>query len=148
MKKIILILALVFLAGGAFAQLESPVTWQYAAKKINKNEAMLYLKATMSGNWYIYSQNIKPGGPSKTAFTFAPSKDYALVGKTVEPKPITKYEKVFNMEVGYFKDEVVFQQRIKLNKPVAFVKGSVEYMVCDEKRCLPPAEVAFSIPVK
>lgn len=150
MKKITLILALVLLGAiSAFAQLENPVTWQYAAKKTpGKNEATLYIKANIDPNWHLYSQNLKPGGPSKTQITFTPSKDYTLVGTTTEPKPITKYEKVFKMNVSYFEDEVVFTQKIKLNKATTAVKGKVEFMVCDDKQCLPPSEVSFSIPVK
>src|SRR6476660_9942665 len=111
MKKITLILGLVlFSTIGAFAQLENPVTWSYAAKKISNTEAVVYLKATIEDDWHIYSQNIKAGGPNKTAFCFASSKDYSLIGKPSEPKPITKYEKVFKMDVLYFENEVVFQQ--------------------------------------
>src|SRR5690606_4538294 len=110
--KIFLILGLVLITTiTTFAQLENPVTWQYAAKKINKSEAVLYIKASIDPSWHLYSQNLKPGGPSKTEFTFVPSKDYILIGKTIEPKPIAKYEKVFKMNVSYFENEVVFQQK-------------------------------------
>lgn len=149
MKKTTLILALVFFSAvGAFAQLENPVTWSYAAKKTSKTEAVLFIKATVEDGWHLYSQNVKPGGPSKTVITFAPSKEYTLVGKPTEPTPITKYEKVFRMDIAYFQDEVVFQQKIKLNKPMSSVKGKVEFMVCNDKQCLPPTEIAFTIPVK
>ena len=149
MKKSILILALfIFGATAAFAQLENPVSWSYVAKKTSKNEATIYIKASIDKGWHIYSQNLKPGGPTKTIFTFAPSKDFTLVGKTIEPKAITEYEKVFKMNVSYFEDEVVFQQKIKLNKATTAVKGSVEFMVCNDKSCLPPAEVSLSVPVK
>lgn len=150
MKKITLIVAMVVMTTiSAFAQLENPVTWQYAAKKTpGKNEATLYIKANIESNWHLYSQNLKPGGPNKTEISFTPSKDFSLIGKTAEPKPITKYEKVFKMDVSYFEDEVVFTQKIKLNKGATTVKGKVEFMVCDDKQCLPPSEVSFSIPVK
>ena len=149
MKKISLVLTFIlFSAFGAFAQLENPVSWSYAAKRISKTEAVLYLKATIEDDWHIYSQNIKPGGPNKTSFTFSTSKDFTLVGKPSEPKPITKYEKVFKMDVLYFENEVVFQQKIKLNKATTVVKGKVEFMVCNDKQCLPPTDVTFSIPVK
>lgn len=148
MKRITLILSLVFFSSlGAFAQLENPVSWSYAATKTSSTEATVYIKANIEDNWYMYSQNIKPGGPNKTLFTFPASKDYTLVGKTIEPKPSTKYENVFKMEVGYFKDQVVFQQKIKLKKPTVVVKGSVNFQVCDDTSCLPPTDVAFSIPV-
>ncbi|MDQ8052562.1 MAG: protein-disulfide reductase DsbD family protein [Pedobacter sp.] len=149
MKRITLVLTLVLVSAfGAFAQLENPVTWSYAAKKISKTEAVVYIKATIEDGWHLYSQNVKPGGPSKTIITFTPSKDFTLVGKTAEPKPISKFEKVFNMNVPFFQDVVVFQQKVKLNKATTTVKGKVEFMVCDEKQCLPPSDVTFSVPIK
>ncbi|WP_431844509.1 protein-disulfide reductase DsbD N-terminal domain-containing protein [Pedobacter immunditicola] len=148
MKKVTLILAFFFISFGAFAQIENPVTWSYGQKKISKTEAIIYLKATIEDGWHIYSQNIKPGGPIKTSFTFAPSKDFVKVGKTIEPKPATKFEKVFNMDVSYFKNQVIFQQKVKLLKPTATIKGKLEYMVCDETKCLPPTEVEFTVQVK
>jgi hypothetical protein len=83
-----------------------------------------------------------------SSFTFAPSKEYTLVGKTAEPKPISKYEKVFNMNVGYFENSVVFQQKVKLKSAkAAAVKGKLEFMTCNDQKCLPPDEVEFSIPL-
>ncbi|RZK41595.1 MAG: sugar transporter [Pedobacter sp.] len=149
MKKITLILSLLFFTSlGAFAQLDDPVTWSYVAKKTSATEATVYIKATLEEDWHLYSQTVKPGGPVKTTFTFSPSKDFTLVGKTIEPKPISKFEKVFGMSVPYFQDEVVFQQKIKLNKGATTVKGKVEFMVCNDTKCLPPSEVEFNVPVK
>lgn len=149
MKKIILLVAVaLFTVSAAFAQIQAPVTWSYAAKKVGNNEAIVYLKAKIDNSWHIYSQNVKDGGPVKTSFKFLPSKDFSTVGKTIEPKSIVKYEDVFKMNVNYFEDQVVFQQKVKLNKGATTVKGTVEFMVCNDKQCLPPDEVSFSIPVK
>lgn len=139
---------LIFSTLFASAQIKTPVKWAYAAKKINKNEAVLLIKATIEKGWHIYAQNIKPGGPVPTSFTFAKSADYTPVGKPTEPKGISHFEKVFDMDVVYFENEVVFQQKIKLNKPATSVKGTVEFMVCNDKECLPPDEVNFNIPIK
>jgi len=148
MKKLILMAAAVVLTLGAYAQIEAPVKWSYAAKKISPTEAVVFLKATIEDNWHIYSLNVKDGGPIKTSFTFAPSKEYSLVGKPSEPKPITKYEKTFSMNVSYFEKEVVFQQKIKLKSPNALVvKGKLEYMTCNDHKCLPPDDIDFSIPL-
>ena len=149
MKKITLVLSMIlFTIAGAFAQIEKPVTWSYVAKKVNKTEAVLYLKASIDSKWHIYSQNVKSGGPVKTTFAFSPSKDFSLVGKTTEPKAIVKYEDTFKMNVSYFENQVIFQQKIKLNKGTTIVKGRVEFMTCNDRQCLPPEEVEFSIPVK
>jgi len=149
MKKVMLVFALcLFIVLGASAQIETPVTWSYAQKKVSNTEAIIYLKATIQDGWHIYSQHVKPGGPVKTSVKINPSKDFTLVGAVSEPKPIEKFEKVFDMNVGYFEKQVVFQQKIKLKKPNTIVSGTIEFMVCDETRCLPPDEVKFSVAVK
>src|SRR5476651_1473090 len=126
MRKLILIAAAMFMGIGAYAQIEAHVKWSYAAKKTSPTEAVVFLKATIEDNWHIYSLNVKDGGPIKTSFTFAKSPEYTLVGKPSEPKPITKYEKTFSMNVSYFEKDVVFQQKIKLNPGASVVKGKLE----------------------
>lgn len=149
MKKLIL-MTIISMMGIAKmqAQIVSPVKWSYAAKKGAKGTATLLIKATIESPWHIYSVNQKPGGPEKTAFSFLKSKAYTLVGKVMEPKPITKYEDVFGINVSYFENSVIFQQKVKLSAKTAVIKGKVTFMVCNDTSCLPSDEVAFSIPVK
>lgn len=139
MKKLVLSITLVLTGALLKAQILKPVKWAYAAKRINKTEAMVMIRATVDNGWHIYSQNVADGGPVRTTFTFPAGKRYRLVGKIIEPKPVTKYEKAFGMNVSYFEHSVVFQQRIKLTSagPVT-VKGALEYMTCNDEKCLPP----------
>lgn len=149
MKKATLVIAmLLFTVLGASAQIETPVTWSYAFKKTSNTEAIVYLKATIQDGWHLYSQTVKPGGPVKTTIKFNPSKEFTKVGATIEPKPISKFEKVFDMSVGYFEKQVIFQQKIKLAKAATTVSGTIEFMTCDDSRCLPPEEIKFSVNVK
>jgi len=149
MKKMLLSLTLAMLLSyGASAQILDPVKWSYAAKKVNAKEAIVYLKATIDPGWHLYSQNVKDGGPIPTSFSFPASKSYSLIGKTIEPKPIIKNEPVFSMNVSFFEGSAIFQQKIKLIGNTAIVKGKVEFMVCNDKQCLPPSEVEFSVAVK
>ncbi|WP_367867602.1 protein-disulfide reductase DsbD domain-containing protein [Pedobacter sp. WC2423] len=148
-KNLFILLVFMALAGfSAHAQILEPVKWSYAAKKLNAKEAIVYLKATIQPGWHLYSQYVKDGGPVATKFTFSSSKTYSLAGKTVEPKPITKNEPVFSMDVSFFERSAIFQQKVKLVGKSVVVKGKVEFMVCDDKQCLPPSEVEFSIAVK
>lgn len=146
MKKILFIL-LLSIPSFAFAQLEKPVKWSFYAKKVNSTEAIIYIKAKMSGKWHIYAQTVKQDA-MRLKFSYAGSKDYSLVGKTAEPKPIKKYDNVVKMELAYFEKEAVFTQKIKLTKSSAVVKATVEFMACNDKQCLPADEVSFNIPVK
>jgi DsbC/DsbD-like thiol-disulfide interchange protein len=148
MKRILTSVIVVLLAASVHAQILTPVKWSYAAKKTGAHEATVYFKASIDPDWHIYSLNIGDGGPIKTTFTFTSSKEFTLVGKTAEPTPIKKFEKTFNMNVLYFENSVVFQQKIKLKGAQATVKGKLEYMTCNDQKCLPPEDVDFSIPVK
>ncbi|KIA91588.1 sugar transporter [Pedobacter kyungheensis] len=149
MKKIALLCCFVCLISlSSYSQILKPVTWSYAAKKTSPTTATIFIKATIDRGWHLYSQFVKDGGPVKTTFTFPAAKDFTLIGKTIEPKPVTKYEATFKMDVSYFENSVVFQQKVKLTGKNAVVKGSVEFMVCDDKQCLPPEQVDFSVPVK
>ena len=148
MKKVWLASIALLVGSSLQAQILKPVKWSYAAKKTSPTEAVVYLKATLDPGWHVYSQHVKEGGPVATSFKFSPG-SYALQGPTQEPTPITKLEKVFGMKVSYFEKQVIFQQKLKLTgKTPLTVKGTLEYMVCDDKQCLPPEEVSFTVPVK
>jgi len=148
-KTIVLVSALVcFSFLYSKAQILTPVHWSYGAKKISATEVMVFLKATIDDGWHVYSQKVKDGGPIKTSFAFTASKDYKTVGPTIEPTPILRMEKVFNMEVGYFEKSVIFQQKIKVKSSEVMVKGTLEYMTCNDHQCLPPEDIDFNIPVK
>lgn len=148
MKRIILFAAFIFISAASSGQILTPVKWSYASKKINDKEAVLLLKATIDKDWHIYSQTVPENGPEPTSFSFHSSKAYELNGKTNAPNPIVEYDPTFDMEVGYYENSVVFQQRIELVDPSPAIKGILTYMVCNDEQCLPPEDVTFNIPVK
>lgn len=146
--KVFFAAVLVLSALKGSAQILNPVKWSYGAKKLSATEAVVFIKATIEGGWHLYSQTVEEGGPVKTTFTFPASKEYTLNGTTKEPKPIVRMEPAFGMKVAFFEKSVIFQQKVKVGKFPATVKGAVEYMVCNDEKCLPPTEQAFSIPIK
>lgn len=148
MKKLLLAALISFISTVSYSQILAPVKWSYGAKKINNEQAVVFIKATIDKGWHIYSQHVADGGPVKTSFKFNNSDDYTLNGITIEPKAISKYEKAFSMNVQYFEQSVIFQQKVKLKNGQAAVNGTLNYMVCSNKQCLPPEDVEFSIPVK
>lgn len=108
------------------------------------------MKATLQEGWHLYSQYVdNEVGPVPTSFSFQSSDFYELNGKVVEPKPIQKYDETFGANLDFFEKEVVFTQKIKVNK-TAVLEGSVVFMVCNETMCLPPVDKTFKIdlPVK
>ena len=137
----------IWLGLGASAQLVKPITWSYSFSKINQTEAILYIKAKLDKGWHVYAQNIK-SAPMQLKFSFTPSKDFALIGQTNQPKPNVKYDQTVKMQLAYFEKEAVFTQKIRLNKSSTIVKAKVEFMVCNETSCLPADEVLLNIPIK
>ncbi|MGB4775591.1 MAG: cytochrome c biogenesis protein CcdA [Daejeonella sp.] len=147
MKKLLVTL-LLFVVYHAQAQILQPVKWSYTFKKINDKKADLLITAKIDEGWHVYSQFIGEGGPVPTSFKFSPSADYKLSGKVKEePKAVSAFDKNFNMQIAWHEKQAVFTQRIKLNKPKITVKGSLEFMVCNDEKCLPPTEIDFKIAV-
>lgn len=148
MKKYLTTFIISCLSLSAFAQIEAPVKWSYGVKKTGKDQAVIFIKATIEKGWHIYSQTVKDGGPVKTAIKFNPSSDYLVTGQPTAPKPISKFEQAFKMDVEYYENQVIFQQKVSLKNGQATVKGTIEYMACNNKECLPPEDVDFSVDVK
>jgi len=148
MKKLLTLIILLVFSACAWAQVDSPVKWSYASKKVNDGEAVVFLKATIEKGWHIYSLTDGEDSPIKTSIAFMPSKDYKLTGKTIEPKPLRKYEAALKMNIGYFENTVVFQQKVKLaSASLPSVKGKLEYMACNDHKCNPSEEIEFNIPL-
>jgi DsbC/DsbD-like thiol-disulfide interchange protein len=146
-KYYVMVIVIALFAFKTQAQILTPVHWSYGAKRINATEAVVFLRATLDPGWHVYSQNVKDGGPVKTSFSFNPSKEYQIIGATIEPTPITRNEKVFGMDVSFFETSVIFQQKIRLKTKQTTVTGKLEYMTCNDRQCLPPEDIDFSIPV-
>ena len=140
MKKLLFALALLFIFNQVIiAQVENPVTWTCTAVKIAAKKYELHLTAVVDGSWHIYSQNAGEG-PEPTSFAFTKNPLVKLEGKVIE---IGKMESVYDPN---FKSTLKFYN----NKSTAntVVKGTVTYMVCNDRRCLPPKEIPFSIKVE
>ncbi|WP_158995619.1 protein-disulfide reductase DsbD domain-containing protein [Mucilaginibacter sp. L196] len=148
MKKIILVLFSILFIANAFGQILTPVRWSYAIKKLSEKKTMVYVKATIDNGWHIYSTMQPDGGPIKTSFTFSRSKEYTLIGKLTEPKSATKFEPNFKMNVHYFEKSVVFQQKIRVIKNGFVLKGKINFMVCNDEKCLPPENVEFNVQIQ
>ena len=126
----------------AKAQVLEPVKWSTSVEKISDTEYDLISKATIDRGWHLYSQEVPEDGPIPTTFIYDTGKDAELIGNTTEEEGRTVNDPVFNMRIKYFDDSAEFRQRINvLNKELSIVKGEVEFMVCDDMRCLPPAYI-------
>lgn len=150
MKKIYLFLLLATISLGAVqSQILDPVKWTTSVKKISETEYDLVAKAIIEDKWHLYSQEVPEDGPLPTHFTFEENSAYKSVGKIKESKGITEHDPVFDMVITFFANTATFTKRIELTGDKGTtVKGEVEFMVCDDTRCLPPSyvDLVFNIP--
>jgi len=69
----------------------------------------------------------------------------------VEPRPIRKFDRAFNMQVGTHSETVTFTRRIRVKEdaqPGEYeLAGGITIQICDETSCLPPRRVAFTAEV-
>lgn len=125
-----------------YAQVLEPVKWKTSTEKLSETEYNLVATATIDEGWHLYSQDVPEDGPIPTTFTYEPNAAYEILGKTSEEDGKVVDDPVFQMKIKFFDGSAEFKQRIKvLNNELSIVKGEVEFMVCDDSRCLPPTYV-------
>ncbi len=137
-------LLIFFLAASAQAQILDPVEWRFTKEAVADDVYELRLTATMDPGWYIYGTELEPGGPIATAIFFEEGADFELVGDLMYPDPEVKYDPNFRMDIPMFGGSVTFSQQVRVLGETATVAGELEYMACDDSRCLPPDFLSFS----
>lgn len=149
MIRLILMTVLLALSfSSSIAQIFDPVDWSFKAERTSATEAKLVFTATIEEGWHLYSQTIDDGGPIPTSFTFQDLSGTELNGSVTEGEGHTAMDPNFQMEVKYFETKAEFVQLIKVSSASALIKGELEFMACNDERCLPPEyeEFEFKIP--
>lgn len=142
---ITLISLLIISANALFSQILDPVDWGFTYNKTAEKEYELIFTANIDDTWHLYSLNLPDGGPIPTSFTINESDHFELIGEVEEISEAEEiYDPSFDMNVKLFSDEAVFIQKVRLLTDGAVtITGSVEFMSCDDKRCLPPKDEEF-----
>ena len=133
MKRIFILLFSLF-ALALNAQILEPVHWQQSA--VQKGDSIvLTLTATIDKGWHLYDTQLPPDGPKPTLFVIKGVDTFALT--LAQGKLLTAYDENFFMDLGYYEGKVAFALTFPMPEtPV--IKGSVEYMACNDVSCLPP----------
>lgn len=140
------LLWLLALPAFAQAQILNPVKWDYTTQKINDSTYALNMRASIDNGWHVYSQNAGDG-PIPTSFTFDNNPQVKLIGNVEEKgQEVKTFDKVFNSQLRYYENEVDFVQKV-IVKGNTTLKGTLEYMVCNDVNCLPPKDVPFSFQI-
>lgn len=148
MKNVFLTLFTLFVSVAIFAQSNKQVNWTFSSKKIADKTYEIRMVANIKGDYHMYAQNAGEG-PVPTSFIFSRNPLVSFDGKVKEIGKVKKvFEEAFESEVQYYEKAVEFVQVVKMRgNAKSNLGGKVEFMVCNETQCLPPATVNFNISI-
>ena len=138
--KYFITLCIAFLCFNTISAQLQPVKWTVEAEKISDTEYNIIYEAVIDDHWHLYSQHLPEGGAIPTEFTYNEDnlgKDFKLIGETQESESITKFDKVFEMDLTFFDYSATFTQKIEvLNPELSTITSEVDFQACDDKQCI------------
>ncbi len=147
MQKILIpYLLFLFVGVNVSGQIYDPVTWDFNYEKTGDKQFDLIFTASIDKGSHLYSLDIPDGGPIPTSFDIDTTPDFTLVGKPFEvTKPEEALDEAFGFRIKTFSTKAEFRQKILALAPSFKVKGSVNFMACNNVTCSPPKNVEFEI---
>jgi hypothetical protein len=130
-------------------------TWAFGQEKIQWSfdyvafPSSIQISAKIENGWHLYTLDLDPSiGPVPTQIVLEKNKLVQEL-QPFEVSTIAKksYDANFGAEVSFYERDFHAHKRILVKKPTT-VKGELTYMLCDDKRCLPPQTIPFEIKVK
>ena len=131
-------LKILFILIPLFCFSQDPIKWLTTVEKKSDNSYILSTTAKIQDNWRLYSQNLEEGGALPTEFVFEEESIFDSFSIVSEPKPITKYDPIFQMDQSYFINEVIYSQEVVLkgNYKDDILTQNLYYQVCDDRVCI------------
>jgi thiol:disulfide interchange protein DsbD len=145
MLKYFLILNCLFYLGINQIHAQNHVTWNFS---YDTSSEKIIIKGAIDKGWHLYSQKTPlNAGPIPTTVHIDKIKGVKLIGNYSEDLvPHEIFDLNFDSKVYLFEDSYLSSQKIKC-KNIKQITGKIEYMVCDDTRCMPPIEVPFTITI-
>lgn len=123
------------------------VNWSYKVNEVGNNTFEIVFDAEIADTWHMYDLGpYNDMGPNPTLITFENLEGATLEGAAYEVnEPITIFDEIFGMEIGYYEKAASFAQKVVVTDPAAKLKGYVEWMVCNDVGCSPMQYWDFEI---
>ncbi|GAA4203231.1 hypothetical protein GCM10022289_19160 [Pedobacter jeongneungensis] len=128
------------------AQDYQPVNFSYSSSRISLKEALIIITADIKPGWRLYAQNNI--GPMKLEFSYPSSTGSSALDSTTEPLPLNSTDETTGLQVNYFKDHVVFQQRIRTKTALTFFRGQISFTASKGDNVMGPITIPFSLMVR
>ncbi len=146
MKFSYFLIGSLFLLSNTIAAQLNPVKWTFSVAQTSDVEYQITFTAEVANGWSIYSQHTDPSGPVPTSFNFDENANIQLIGEMEERgKKKEAFDELFGVNVIKFSGTTTFIQKVRAKTEGVSISGYLEYMCCDDEKCLPPKEVDFEI---
>ncbi len=147
MKRLLFVLPLLFTVLASFAQdVKDVIKWNTTVEKTGDSTFSVVVSAKISEGWHIYTAT--PGGDGTqipTQVKFFPNPHVRMDGKLkTEGKVITEEIKELEYSINYYKNKVSYTQHIIASANTT-LKGSIEFQICDDEKCLNPTTERFQL---
>lgn len=142
MKKATTLILVMLVSILTNAQMLNPVKFTSQLKTNNTAEGEIIFSGKIDQGWHVYSTGLGADGPISATFNKVKLDGVELVGKLqARGKEISNFDKLFEMNLRYFENNVQFVQRVRFTKTVYTIEGYLEYGACNDQNCLPPTSV-------
>ena len=126
----------------------NPVKWRFEIEKVSGNDYKLKYIAKVDKGWTVYSQYTADDGPVPTSINYDEISGIELIGKTTESGAKKEgMDPFFGVNVIKFTADkpFVIEQKIKVINASKPIVGYVNFMACDNEKCLPPTDAEFTL---
>ena len=150
MQKLIqrILLPLLALTLGVTTLHAQEVGWTGSVEPLGGAKYELRFEAAIPSGFHMYDMGPYEGGPNPTVITLSPEAGVELVGSVEQrTKPHRYFDQMFGMEIGTFSGKALFTQRVRLTAAQAKVRAAIEWMICDDKSCMPPSDTELTLVV-
>ncbi|MGC6531392.1 MAG: protein-disulfide reductase DsbD domain-containing protein [Flavobacteriales bacterium] len=150
-KGVFLTVGILFGFLSAQSQLLEPVKWVYGIEEVDETTYALIADCQVDSGWHVYANVVTDDpdfiGPFPTEFIWADGVQAELVGSLIEGGDrITHYDKQFEAELNYYENSAKWTQHFTpTGSGVYEIEVGLNYMACDEEKCIFPDPISLLI---
>lgn len=126
----------------------NPVSWSGKLVNVSDDVFTFIFDADIDTGWAIYSHKMDPDllGPLPTEVVFSEGNHYEIFKEITESGSniFSGYDDLFEMETIKLRDDGRFEVSVKVLDKNSSISGFIEFMACDDEKCLPPTGLDFS----
>jgi hypothetical protein len=114
--------------------------------------SVIELSAEVEEGWHVYGLTQLPGGPTPLRITIDSDELAKIAGAPTGTLPVKKHDTAFDV------DTELYDKAFKLHLPITIneylvtgrksIPVSVRFQACNDRVCLPPRSVHFSVPIE